>query len=714
MRMRPNVFENFVGPISTAKFLEEFVPEAPKKRLTPTDGDPPFELCPDGPNQIIGTINELALCPDLEFVNTADPSKAADRAVDPWGDEGNLKRTPGISVVSRAPRPEDTNASPLQPGKRNWAPLEMWIETGLEDTFFPALEDASAVGVAQARYLKFEQSADDTCAQLISHASAHHHASPRAFSFSIGFFGSICRLFRWDRSGVVYSEPFLYRNEPEALLEFLWRFNFLSPADRGRDTTVLPVGEDDAERALVALKGHHGLEKTVKADLRKFLVRGDGADSNDLRYYIAPRASWSTDALWGRGTFGYIAYDPRQDKLVYLKDFWREERPDILKEGDVYRELHAAHVRNIPALGCAGDVPAAPGPALAVQRTRAQEFQAARRPGAVQPLVHYRLVLDTVGRPLRCFESTRELCGAVRDAVVAHADAYGRTRILHRDVSAGNILIGEDGKGMLIDWHLARRMLTDPNGKPVRLPRAGTWRFMSVQLLSAPHYNSHKLSDDLESFYWVLSHHIVRYRLGSTLERRQHESTIRGIFDLGGVGRFGDVNTGGTGKHQTLQGDHLVGILGARDTPLPAPCRALVEELRSLFLGLYGPVLDEEKPSERGRGITTPTPWKTDPLYKETRKALQSSQAVLRIFEKHLGSTWDLDGDGSRALNKSGLQGSASGDELGSSTIPEEGRSMEGLQHQRRDLPNHSSLLEWAPVLGSLGTPQPSIGSTGF
>ena len=45
--------------------------------------------------------------------------------------------------------------------------------------------------------------------------------------------------------------------------------------------------------------------------------------------------------------------------------------------------------------------------------------------------------------------------------MTAHTVAYGTARILHRDVSAANILITENGSGMLIDWDLSKEIKDD-------------------------------------------------------------------------------------------------------------------------------------------------------------------------------------------------------------------------------------------------------------
>ncbi|KAI0262353.1 hypothetical protein BC834DRAFT_829028, partial [Gloeopeniophorella convolvens] len=171
-------------------------------------------------------------------------------------------------------------------------------------------------------------------------------------------------------------------------------------------------------------------------------------------------------SLIGRGTSGYVTFDTTLRQVVWIKDYWRVNLPSILPEGETYRRLMNAKVPHIPKIGPSGDVkdirltePNLPISSGELQRTRTSEYVShpwcAGHP-VLAPRIHYRVVLETVGRSLSKFESTRELCRAVKDAIEAHSVAYSGAHILHRDISSNNILIGENGEGLLIDWGLSK------------------------------------------------------------------------------------------------------------------------------------------------------------------------------------------------------------------------------------------------------------------
>lgn len=88
-------------------------------------------------------------------------------------------------------------------------------------------------------------------------------------------------------------------------------------------------------------------------------------------------------------------------------------------------------------------------------------------------------MLETLRNPLNTFKSTQQPCRVIQDAVVgkccfvvgshllrvwtAHSAVYDHARILHRDISAGNIMINKDGSGLLINWDLSKKVLDEIN-----------------------------------------------------------------------------------------------------------------------------------------------------------------------------------------------------------------------------------------------------------
>ncbi|KAF8428417.1 hypothetical protein L210DRAFT_865759, partial [Boletus edulis BED1] len=72
----------------------------------------------------------------------------------------------------------------------------------------------------------------------------------------------------------------------------------------------------------------------------------------------------------------------------------------------------------------------------------------------------------------------------------AHAHAVEHAKILRLDISAGNIVLTDEGKGLLIDWELAKMTNEHGSRRPDRRSHGklsrGTWQFMSANLLCHP------------------------------------------------------------------------------------------------------------------------------------------------------------------------------------------------------------------------------------
>ncbi|KAJ3004790.1 hypothetical protein NUW54_g4647 [Trametes sanguinea] len=114
---------------------------------------------------------------------------------------------------------------------------------------------------------------------------------------------------------------------------------------------------------------------------------------------------------------------------------------------------------------------------------------------------------------------------------LAHSLAYTNHRLLHRDISAGNVIIrpslsadvDENGnkeviwEGVLTDWELAKEIpVRDPSDPeaPKEVPRqperTGTWQFMSVHYVRDHPKCPVSVADELESFFHVLLFYAVR------------------------------------------------------------------------------------------------------------------------------------------------------------------------------------------------------------
>ena len=167
----------------------------------------------------------------------------------------------------------------------------MWVENkNNKDDIFRALADMETdeeKGEDLASHVKWTNSAYKICGQLLAYASELHRSQFRIFSFAVVLFGDTGRLLRWDRSGVIYTQLFNWRSQPDTLFEFFWRLNFLSDVERGYDTTVTSVDDDEAEEALSNLRKYKGLEDIQRTDLYKLFVHDDCASDRHPRSCLA-------------------------------------------------------------------------------------------------------------------------------------------------------------------------------------------------------------------------------------------------------------------------------------------------------------------------------------------------------------------------------------------------------------------------------------------
>jgi hypothetical protein len=150
----------------------------------------------------------------------------------------------------------------------------------------------------------------------------------------------------------------------------------------------------------------------------------------------------------------------------------------------------------------------------------------------------------------------------------------------------------------------------------------------------------HEVSDDLESFFWVLLYLVVKCRNSTRLDLSE---SMRFVFDYHtDMDRGGNV-TGGRGKLACLSGHDL----GPRaiHSLTQTPCRSNIEGLRTLFHNLY---LNVEALDETNLDFEffSQAQLKRDQV-NDARKKLGSSKWILDMMNRYLTSKWDVDDDGS-------------------------------------------------------------------
>ncbi|CDO76690.1 hypothetical protein BN946_scf184852.g2 [Trametes cinnabarina] len=308
---------------------------------------------------------------------------------------------------------------------------------------------------------------------------------------------------------------------------------------------------------------------------------------HDKRIFLVGRPIWVVLSLYGRGIRGYVALDVKRRRFAFLKDCWRPYYVDVEPEGYYLEKLNAEAMADsniqVPIVIAHGDVrnqvtfTALYARRLAVEAKKATRASAAEATPATpsaatewslspaanggpsevdaqsdgeqdQPvdtenldddseeiaathrvLTHYRIVVKDVCLPFTEVPSSWQLVRNIMDCILTHALAYTRLRLLHRDVSAGNVIIRPSlsstvdahgnrtvvWTGVLTDWELAKEVPeSDATEKPKQVARqperTGTWQFMSVAYIKHQPYQPVCVADELESFFHVLLFYAIR------------------------------------------------------------------------------------------------------------------------------------------------------------------------------------------------------------
>ncbi|CCU76463.1 serine/threonine-protein kinase Sgk2, partial [Blumeria hordei DH14] len=178
------------------------------------------------------------------------------------------------------------------------------------------------------------------------------------------------------------------------------------------------------------------------------------------------------------------------------------------------------------------------------------------------------------GRAIGEDTSPLELLCGLRDAIIGHRSLFLDARILHRDVSANNIILTDPKSNdgccwVLIDLDLAMS-LDDPNAAASSHILTGTMEFMALGILRANLTRTsaginHSYRHDLESFFFVLLSTCIRFGWGEEkpthlgLLQTWYKGTVQAMYNAKFTAIHVDsfesnVLSGFSAKFQSLKG----------------------------------------------------------------------------------------------------------------------------------------------------------------
>ncbi|KAK7030390.1 hypothetical protein VNI00_014134 [Paramarasmius palmivorus] len=517
------------GPMDPSKFLDKFLPKNDGLPRRPSfrkeSWEQAFERCNVEADMYKEFMTLLQpYCTRIEVKTTADKP-----------DDITWSHQSGTIKVDMSIYSKDNLPSPSQP--LDITKLDAFLElklhagyTGFDDQGVPFEKDT-----AQSRH---------TRGQLATYAGATMASQFRTHVFCIEVAGKMARLIRIDREVAIVTSAFCWY-ENNHLVDFFWRFNHADRALRGYDPSVSPADafkDPDAATAMTMLPKYN--RHTV---LWKFEIYDEISGKTVVLYALLDTHGLSA-CPFGRYTRGFIAITADGQK-VWLKETWRICLDDMKKEGTIYKELREKDVPHILTVIAHGDAKVAGAEQKTVSLIIPEFFKKKFPNVQLRPFCHYYIVFKEVCRPLNEFDTTREFVSAIKDGMEAHRAAYDRLKILHRDVSAGNILIRHDGKeGFLIDWDFSKEVTDDES--PRQRERTGTWQFMSAQLLLGTS-KRHTRADDLESFFYVLCWLTLNYT-SHNIAPNDVEKFMKLWFDFRLIEREGGASGGGDIKWQGI------------------------------------------------------------------------------------------------------------------------------------------------------------------
>ena len=175
---------------------------------------------------------------------------------------------------------------------------------------------------------------------------------------------------------MIFTKAFDYRQQPELLCEFFWRFGNANQIQRGFDPTATVASKDEEElfRKVVSEEVAFQLGKCTNPDkhLKLHYEKGKVTKlrvldevTSDWQEYLVSVPITSPRSFAGRCTRAYwsVKVLPGEQGMIkgqiaFLKDVWRIHMKEMDTEGRVYEDMwREGKVKRIIGLLAYGDIP---------------------------------------------------------------------------------------------------------------------------------------------------------------------------------------------------------------------------------------------------------------------------------------------------------------------------------------------------------------------
>ncbi|KAI6083218.1 FunK1 protein kinase [Hypoxylon rubiginosum] len=384
--------------------------------------------------------------------------------------------------------------------------------------------------------------------------------------FLHGFYirGSLIELWIFDRSGLYCSDLFNIQKDFIQFLSIILSYQRMTDQDLGKSNII----KTDESGSYVIL------------------------DTSSMgKLYLESQPIVFRERLVGTGTTCYRAKLPDSNRWNYvlkLKWRWARDRPEdeLLKLAkkkcvwgavslDYYEEVEStANLRRGLRWGTHRKFSRVQQQEVLFNADGLAEYTE-ETDNFFQNRILACIATSPVGRPLHTFQSLVELLRVFRDTIKCHRSLYYDAKVLHQDISPGNMVILDnqdegEPQGILIDLDSAIELTEDLETEN---DITGTRPFMAIGVLRS---ECHTYRHDLESFLYVFLWTIITNHAEDPPETSRLRQWSNGDWDKLAVRKSSDMDQDG---FRTILGEFASEFNSVK--PLAESLRQLLFPLRA-------------------------------------------------------------------------------------------------------------------------------------